>query len=51
MTKAKKTEGGLIANKAFNLFLFAMALGVAINGFLGGALAHGGIKHLMPGMM
>lgn len=50
MTKAKKTKGGLIGNKAFNVFLFTMALGVAINGFLGGALAHGGIKHLMPGM-
>lgn len=51
MTVAKKTDGGLCANKAFNLFLFSMALAVAVNGFLGGALAHGGIKHLMPGMM
>jgi uncharacterized membrane protein len=51
MSKTKKADGGLIGNKAFNVFLFAMALGVAINGFLGGALAHGGIKHLMPGMM
>ncbi|PCI53090.1 MAG: hypothetical protein COB36_13385 [Alphaproteobacteria bacterium] len=51
MTKARKTKGGLRASKAFNLLLFAMALGVAVNGFLGGSLAHGGIKHLMPGMM
>lgn len=51
MKKAKKSEAGLRGNKAFNLFLFSMALFVAVNGFLGGALAHGGIKHLMPGMM
>lgn len=51
MQRAKKTEGGLRADKVFNVFLFAMALGVAVNGFLGGALAHGGIKHLLPGMM
>ena len=51
MTKANKSEGGLRKNKAFNLLLFSMALFVAVNGFLGGALAHGGIKHLMPGMM
>ncbi|PHQ60939.1 MAG: hypothetical protein COC03_00920 [Robiginitomaculum sp.] len=51
MTNAKKIDGGLRSNKAFNLFLFSMALAVAVNGFLGGALAHGGIKHLMPGMM
>ncbi len=35
----------------FNLALFLMAAFVAINGFLGGALAHGGMSHLMPGMM
>ncbi len=35
----------------FNLSLFAMAIFVAINGFLGGALAHGGMEHLMPGNM
>jgi len=36
---------------AFNIALFAMAIFVAINGFLGGALAHGGMEHLMPGHM
>ncbi len=52
MTKAKAAQASLSSNKAFNFFLFAMAIGVAINGFLGGSLAHGGIKHLMPpGMM
>ncbi|MBL4616122.1 MAG: hypothetical protein JKY46_00360 [Robiginitomaculum sp.] len=35
-------------NLLFNLSLFLMAALVAINGFLGGALAHGGIKHLLP---
>ncbi|MCF6292239.1 MAG: hypothetical protein L3J04_02465 [Robiginitomaculum sp.] len=35
-------------NMMFNLSLFFMAALVAINGFLGGALAHGGIKHLLP---
>lgn len=34
--------------KLFSLSLFFMASLVAINGFLGGALAHGGIKHLLP---
>jgi uncharacterized membrane protein len=30
-----------------NLSLFAAAAAVAINGFLGGSLAHGGVNHLM----
>jgi len=34
----------------FNAALFSMALAVAVNGFLGGALAHGGLKHLLPGL-
>ena len=51
MNKAKSREGGMSKHVMFNVLLFAMALGVAINGFLGGALAHGGMKHLMPGIM
>jgi len=51
MTNVQKSKSGLSASKVFNVFLFAMAFGVAVNGFLGGSLAHGGIKHLMPGIM
>ncbi len=32
------------------ILLFSLALAVAVNGFLGGALAHGGMKHLLSGM-
>jgi len=49
MQKAATTEGGLSKNMVFNVLLFGGALAVAFNGFLGGALAHGGIKHLLPG--
>ncbi len=49
MQKAAKAEGGLSKNTVFNVLLFGGALAVALNGFLGGALAHGGIKHLLPG--
>jgi len=49
MQKAAKAEGGLSKNMVFNVLLFGGALAVAFNGFLGGALAHGGIKHLLPG--
>ena len=51
MTKANSKPGGIRRNLLFNIFLFGFALTVAIQGFLGGALAHGGMKHLMPGMM
>ncbi len=46
-----RSQGSSIWSLLFNFSLFSLALIVAINGFLGGALAHGGIKHLMPGMM
>lgn len=49
MKKSDGKEGGLPKNLAFNVLLFGMAFAVALNGFLGGALAHGGIKHLLPG--
>ncbi len=49
MQKAAKAEGGLSKNLVFNILLFGGAAAVALNGFLGGALAHGGIKHLLPG--
>ena len=49
MQKAAKAQGGLSKNMVFNVLLFGGAVAVALNGFLGGALAHGGIKHLLPG--
>ncbi len=51
MAKAAKKEGGISKSMIFNVLLFGLALAVSVNGFLGGALAHGGIKHLLPGMM
>ena len=49
MKKAADKEGGLPKNLVFNVMIFGMAAAVSLNGFLGGALAHGGIKHLLPG--
>jgi len=49
MKKAAAKEGGLPKDLVFNVMIFAMAAAVSLNGFLGGALAHGGIKHLLPG--
>ena len=51
MEAARKPSAPPILRLAFTMTLFVMAAFVAINGFLGGALAHGGMKHLMPGMM
>ncbi len=51
MEAARKRSGTDAVTLAFNIALFSMAALVATNGFLGGALAHGGMKHLMPGMM
>ena len=34
---------------SMNVLVFGAALAVAINGFLGGSLAHGGLAHLMGG--
>ncbi|PHR62835.1 MAG: hypothetical protein COA47_01895 [Robiginitomaculum sp.] len=45
-----RTQASSVTVFLFNLALFSVAIAVALNGFLGGALAHGGIKHLMPGM-
>lgn len=42
----RKSASGLSAF-VMNLSLFAAAAAVAINGFLGGSLAHGGVSHLM----
>jgi len=49
MKKAATKEGGLPKDLVFNVMIFAMAAAVSLNGFFGGALAHGGIKHLLPG--
>ncbi len=51
MKRGQRTDGGIVKNTKFNIALFSFALAVAVQGFLGGALAHGGMKHLMPGMM
>tara|TARA_R110002051_G_scaffold68434_6_gene123426 strand:+ start:21897 stop:22724 length:828 start_codon:yes stop_codon:yes gene_type:complete len=42
----RKSASGL-SGFVMNLSLFAAAAAVAINGFLGGSLAHGGMNHLM----
>jgi uncharacterized membrane protein len=41
--------GSKLSSRAFNGALFLAASTVAINGFLGGALAHGGLRHLISG--
>ncbi len=48
--KANKAESDtlLAKNRLFNILLFGFGLLVALQGFLGGSLAHGGIKHLLP---
>jgi len=51
MTKAASKDGGIRKNMIFNILLFGFAIAVAVQSFLGGALAHGGVKHLMPSMM
>lgn len=37
-----------VSRWTLSLFVFAAAATVSINGFLGGALAHGGLRHLLP---
>lgn len=51
MEAARKPSASPALRLAFTITLFVMAAFVAANGFLGGALAHGGMKHLLPGMM
>ena len=51
MQRTARVDGGMAKSTLFYLALFGFALAVAVQGFLGGALAHGGMKHLMPGMM
>ncbi len=51
MEAARKPSASPALRLTFSITLFVMAAFVAINGFLGGALAHGGMKHLLPGMM
>ena len=48
MRRAARTDGGLSKNTVFSVMLFGFAFAVAVQGFLGGSLAHGGMKHLMP---
>ena len=45
---ARKTSSDL-TKLLFNIALFGSALVLLLNGFLGGALAHGGLRHLFGG--
>jgi uncharacterized membrane protein len=42
-----RRSGTQLAAILFNLVLAALALAMLVNGFLGGALAHGGLRHLI----
>lgn len=43
----KHRSGRPVAVLVLTVLLFGAAIGVAVNGFLGGSLAHGGLAHLM----
>ena len=45
---ARKSNGGALA-MLFSVALFGLAGVLMLNGFLGGALAHGGLRHLFGG--
>jgi len=45
----KHRSGQPVAALSLTVLLFGTAVAVAINGFLGGSLAHGGLAHLMGG--
>lgn len=45
----KHRSGQPVAVMSLTVLLFGAAAAVAINGFLGGSLAHGGLAHLMGG--
>lgn len=45
----KHRSGQPVAMMSLTVLLFGAAAAVAINGFLGGSLAHGGLAHLMGG--
>lgn len=45
----KHRSGQPVAALALTALLFGAAIGVTVNGFLGGSLAHGGLAHLMGG--
>jgi len=45
----KQTSNSSLSKLVMNIAIFAGAASVAVNGFLGGALAHGGVRHLMGG--
>jgi uncharacterized membrane protein len=45
----KHRSGQPVAALSLTVLLFGAAAAVAINGFLGGSLAHGGLAHLMGG--
>jgi len=45
----RRKKPGYFSGLIMNVLVFGSALGVAVNGFLGGSLAHGGIRHLMGG--
>ena len=45
---ARRGQGGAL-RMVFSTALFGSAVLLLINGFLGGALAHGGLRHLFGG--
>lgn len=44
-----RRTGNQLGALLFNIALFGSALALLLNGFLGGALAHGGLRHLIGG--
>ncbi len=44
-----RRPGNQLGALLFNIALFGSALALLLNGFLGGALAHGGLRHLIGG--
>lgn len=44
-----RRPGNSLGTLIFNIALFGSALALMLNGFLGGALAHGGLRHLFGG--
>ena len=44
-----RRQPGTASALTLNVVLFAAAIAVSVNGFLGGALAHGGLMHLFNG--
>ena len=45
----RRRNPSAVPSMVLNISLFGTAAAVALNGFLGGSLAHGGLRHLMGG--